>query len=192
MFFFKLTTFPNFFIFILISFILINSAQAQNTGGDDKQAKQIKNAAPVATVMYQEDCDCEIDPAKLKAEQEKLKAVKAATNSNEETTKTIDNSVTNSPSKTETPIATAVAPVSTDGKKPEDIYKSTCLACHSSGVANAPKLGDKAAWKKLVASGMDTMLDAVIKGKGIMPPKGGNPSLTKEELQSTIEWMISQ
>src|SRR5690606_26431468 len=46
--------------------------------------------------------------------------------------------------------APAAKPVAAAGKATshpagEKLYKSACIACHSTGVANAPKLGDKAA-----------------------------------------------
>jgi len=38
------------------------------------------------------------------------------------------------------------------------LYQKTCQACHATGVAGAPKLGDKEAWAPRIAQGMDTML----------------------------------
>ena len=76
-----------------------------------------------------------------------------------------------------------------DGKK---VYDSTCMACHASGVANAPKLGDKAAWAPRIKQGMDTLLQSALKGKGAMPPKGGNTSLSDADVRAAIEFMVSQ
>ena len=76
-----------------------------------------------------------------------------------------------------------------DGKK---VYDSTCTACHAAGVANAPKLGDKAAWAPRVKQGMDALVQSATKGKGAMPPKGGNTSLSDADLRAAIEYMVSQ
>jgi cytochrome c5 len=76
-----------------------------------------------------------------------------------------------------------------DGKK---VYDSTCTACHATGVANAPKLGDKAAWAPRIKQGMDALLQSALKGKGAMPPKGGNTALSDAELRAAIEFMVSQ
>jgi cytochrome c5 len=76
-----------------------------------------------------------------------------------------------------------------DGKK---VYDSTCTACHATGVANAPKLGDKAAWAPRIKQGVDTLLQSALKGKGAMPPKGGNASLSDADLRAAIEFMVSQ
>src|SRR5690606_1163398 len=50
------------------------------------------------------------------------------------------------------------------------VYKQVCAACHTAGVAGAPKLGDKAAWDTLAAKGLDALLASAINGKGAMPP----------------------
>lgn len=76
-----------------------------------------------------------------------------------------------------------------DGKK---VYDSVCTACHTAGVANAPKLGDKAAWAPRLKTGMDSLVQDALKGKGAMPPKGGNPSLSDAEVRAAVEFMVSQ
>ena len=76
-----------------------------------------------------------------------------------------------------------------DGKQ---VFDSTCTACHSTGVAGAPKLADKAAWAPRIKQGMDTLLQSALKGKGAMPPKGGNASLSDAEVRAAIEFMVSQ
>ena len=74
----------------------------------------------------------------------------------------------------------------------EVIYKETCQTCHATGIANAPKLDDKAAWEPRVANGLDGLLKTAINGMGAMPPRGGNPAISDEEMKSTILYMTSQ
>ena len=74
-----------------------------------------------------------------------------------------------------------------DGKK---IYDTKCFACHNTGVANSPKLGDKAAWEPRIATGMDAMLAVAIKGKGGMPPKGTCMDCSDEDLKAAIQYMV--
>lgn len=76
-------------------------------------------------------------------------------------------------------------------KTPETLYQGACLACHATGVANAPKLGDKAAWEPKAALGMNSLLQTAITGKGAMPPKGGS-AYSEDELRSVIEYMLSE
>jgi len=73
----------------------------------------------------------------------------------------------------------------------EDIVKETCAACHQAGVANAPKLGDKAAWAPRLKAGLDGLLASVVKGKGAMPPRAGT-SLSDAELAGAIVFMTNQ
>ena len=63
------------------------------------------------------------------------------------------------------------------------------MACHSSGVAGAPKFGDKAAWAPFVAQGMDNMVKIAISGKGAMPPRGGSTA-SDDEIRATVQYMV--
>jgi len=74
----------------------------------------------------------------------------------------------------------------------EEIVKAVCAACHVPGVANAPKIGDRAAWAPLVRQGLKSLLADSIKGKGAMPPRGGAPDLTDLELARAIVYMANQ
>ena|SRR5438046_59424 len=71
-----------------------------------------------------------------------------------------------------------------DGKA---IYDKSCGLCHNTGMAKAPKLGDKAALKGDVAA----MTASVIQGKGVMQPRGG-AKLTDEEVKASVEYMFAQ
>ncbi|MDZ5455929.1 c-type cytochrome [Azohydromonas lata] len=71
------------------------------------------------------------------------------------------------------------------------IYNQTCAMCHNPGLANSPKFGDKAAWEPRLAQGRDTLLQHALKGKGVMPAKGGNPKLTDEEVAAALDHMLA-
>lgn len=71
-------------------------------------------------------------------------------------------------------------------------YRTACMACHASGAAGAPKLGDKAAWKARIAQGMDTLVKHAVNGKGAMPPKGGRMDLTDAQIKSTVAYMVDE
>ena len=74
-----------------------------------------------------------------------------------------------------------------DGK---GTYQSACFACHGTGAAGAPKLGDKAAWKKRIAQGNKTLFDHAINGFKGMPAKGGNASLSDAAVKAAVDYMI--
>lgn len=90
------------------------------------------------------------------------------------------------------PVANAAA----DGGKGAELFKKTCAMCHQTGVAGAPKLGDKADWGPRIAQGKDTLYKHAIEGfngnKGAMPPKGGNPALQDDEIKTIVDFMVSK
>ena len=83
-----------------------------------------------------------------------------------------------------------------DSSKGESVYKKHCVACHGTGVAGSPKLGDKAAWSARISRGNDVLNQHAIKGykgeTGYMPPKGGFTALSDEEISQTVMYMVSQ
>ena len=87
------------------------------------------------------------------------------------------------------PAGTALATVDPG----EAVYNSLCLACHAGGIAGAPKLDDDAAWtERVTAKGLDGLVTTAVQGLGGMPPRGGNPTLTDEEIRQAIEYMLEQ
>jgi len=76
-----------------------------------------------------------------------------------------------------------------DGKA---IYEASCKACHAAGVANAPKLGDKAAWAPRIAQGDATLLKHATTGLKAMPPKGACATCSEDDLKAAIAYMTSQ
>jgi cytochrome c5 len=82
----------------------------------------------------------------------------------------------------------------TDGK---EIYDHLCTSCHTAGIAGAPKLGDKAMWGPRIKEGIDVLVKHAIDGYhgpdgNFMPPKGGNPALTDEQVTAAVHWIVDQ
>ena len=71
-------------------------------------------------------------------------------------------------------------------------FDGVCMACHGTGVAGAPKLGDKAAWAPRLKQGLDALHQAAIKGKNAMPPKGGNMALSDADVKAAVDYMAAQ
>jgi cytochrome c5 len=70
-------------------------------------------------------------------------------------------------------------------------YDTTCAACHGTGVAGAPKFGDKGAWAPRVAAGKPALYASARKGKGAMPPKGGNAALPDDAIKAAVDYMVA-
>jgi cytochrome c5 len=89
--------------------------------------------------------------------------------------------------------AAAAPPASRNGQQ---VYQTTCVACHDAGIAGAPKLGDKGQWAKHVAKGLDTLYASALNGvqgsAGAMPAKGGNPALSNAEVRAAVDYMVAR
>jgi cytochrome c5 len=88
------------------------------------------------------------------------------------------------------PPVAAAAPVAVKAGAGEALYKQACTACHVAGVAGAPKSGDKAAWAPRIKKGEEALVASALKGIGIMPPKGGNASLTEAQIRAAVAYQI--
>lgn len=75
------------------------------------------------------------------------------------------------------------------GQSGEEIYASVCMACHDTGAAGAPKRGDAAAWGPRMEKGMATLYDHAINGFMAMPAKGGNPSLSDQDVKNAVNYL---
>lgn len=75
------------------------------------------------------------------------------------------------------------------GKSGEEIYASVCMACHATGAAGAPKRGDAAAWEARMEKGMDILYTHAIEGFNAMPAKGGNPSLSDQDVKDAVNYL---
>lgn len=73
----------------------------------------------------------------------------------------------------------------------EEVYKGQCAACHSIGAAGAPKTGDAAAWAPRIKTGVDTMLNSALKGKGAMPPQSG-AAFSDYEIARAVVFLANQ
>ena len=74
----------------------------------------------------------------------------------------------------------------------EAVYTAICSACHTSGAAGAPKLGDASAWAPRIAQGYDTVVKHAIEGIRAMPAKGGNPDLDDVEVARAVVYMANK
>jgi cytochrome c5 len=88
--------------------------------------------------------------------------------------------------------ASAAAPAGGDLKKGEKIFGATCQGCHGAGVLGAPKIGDKAAWAPRVAKGQAKLYASALNGFNMMPPRGGNGSLSDGDVKAAVDYMVSK
>ena len=78
----------------------------------------------------------------------------------------------------------------TGPKSGDQVYNTSCSACHGSGVMGAPKMGDAGAWASRVAQGMDTLAEHAINGFKGMPAKGGCMACSDDEIKAAVDYMV--
>lgn len=76
-------------------------------------------------------------------------------------------------------------------KTGQQVFESTCTACHTAGVSGAPKFGDKSSWAPFIKQGYDDLVKNAIHGIGPMPPKGGNSTLDDFEVARAVVYMAN-
>jgi cytochrome c5 len=84
----------------------------------------------------------------------------------------------------------AAAPAEAGVVDGEQVYNTVCTACHAAGVAGAPQPGSDALKERLAGKGLDGLKSSVINGLNVMPPRGGRPDLTDEQIQAAIDFML--
>jgi cytochrome c5 len=73
-----------------------------------------------------------------------------------------------------------------------DIYGAVCAACHDTGAADAPLKGDEGVWADRLGQGLDTVVQHAIEGIGAMPARGGDTSLSDEEVRATVVYLLQE
>lgn len=96
------------------------------------------------------------------------------------------------PAVEETPAAEEVAAAPANDFDVEAAYNMSCMACHASGAAGAPMLGDEAAWNERLEKGMDAVMANVMNGVNAMPARGLCVTCSDEELHALVDYMVNQ
>lgn len=86
----------------------------------------------------------------------------------------------------------AAAQVAAGPRAGDAVYNAACMACHATGAAGAPKVGDKAAWAPRIGKGMSTLLKHSIDGFNAMPPRGMCMDCSDDEIKAAVEYMVNQ
>jgi len=77
----------------------------------------------------------------------------------------------------------------------EQVYSTTCIACHAAGVAGAPKFGDRGAWAPRLGQGLAVLHNHALEGfqgkSGVMPPKGGRVDLADKSITNAVDYMVN-
>lgn len=171
--------------------LYITKESGLDFGGAEKPKVEVAPAAkePVAKEAPVAKEEMKAEPATEEVAAPKAEVVKVAEVAKEEAPKAEPAKVVEKVVEAAAPVVTAAAPSAAEGKK---VYDTACFACHASGVANSPILGNKEAWAPRIAQGMDVLYATSINGKGAMPPKGGNLNLEDAKVKAAVDYMVSK
>jgi len=70
-----------------------------------------------------------------------------------------------------------------------DHYNRSCISCHASGAAKAPRSFVAAEWAPRMTKGVDQLVQSVKEGLNAMPPKGMCYDCTDADFKALIEYM---
>ena len=92
--------------------------------------------------------------------------------------------------------ATASGQQETGPADGESVYQTTCVICHSAGIAGSPVVGDVDNWAGRIEQGFETLVKHALEGytgsTGLMPAKGGNPALSDDAVTAAVQFMVDQ
>lgn len=144
-------------------------------GCESEQASQPQNTGGTST------------PAQSQATENNGETM-ADTASEKTTSETAETTTINTTTaQADTAAATEQAP-----RTGEQVYQQFCSTCHKTGVANAPKFADKAAWEPRIARGKDVLYQSAMNGVAgtAMTPKGSCMNCSDDELKAAVDYMV--
>lgn len=90
------------------------------------------------------------------------------------------------------PVGDSVASAGLPGSRSgEAVFQAVCINCHGAGLLGSPKFGDAGAWAPRIAKGYDTLVQHALAGFNAMPAKGGNTSLSDDEIRRAVAYMAN-
>ena len=86
----------------------------------------------------------------------------------------------------------AASVVMAEGRSGKEIYANNCIACHKTGAAGAPRVGNADSWGDRLDKDKETLYKNAINGIRAMPPMGTCTGCSKDEIRATVDYMLEQ
>ena len=154
-----------------------------------QEAKQETQEAAQAVASEVKNEAASAADATASAAQEAADKVEAAASKAEEAAKPKE--AAKPEEKAEAPAAEAKPAESAkvDGKA---VFEANCKACHGGLIPGAPAVGKKEDWAPRIKQGKDTLHKHALEGFNSMPAKGGNSSLSDDEVKAAVDYMANE
>ena len=150
-----------------------------------------KEVAPYGQVMAVDRVDAAADLARKNAPKAEEMVFEAAAPAAADDTATAAAATPEPDSADAASAETATAvPVAATDNAGEQLYNAQCMACHATGLLNAPKYGDAGAWAPRIAKGKDTLYTHAAKGFNQMPPQATN-GVTEDQIHAAVDYMVA-
>lgn len=176
--------------------LLFGCSQDEGTSGEQTPAKSVEKTEKTSKPVEQAEKAVEqvkqkatevAEQVEEKSQQVQQQAAQKVDEVKEQAAEQIDKVKQEASS-----MAKKVTGVTSSASNGSGVYTKNCASCHKLGMIGSPKTGDKAAWKPLISAGVPQLTQSVINGKGVMPARGGNSSLSDDEIQAAVEYMVEQ
>lgn len=82
--------------------------------------------------------------------------------------------------------------VAEDRATGREVFLQNCALCHVSGLGMAPRVDHIQEWESRLSAGRNALQASVLRGKGGMPPKGGNASISDSQAVAALDYMVSR
>ena len=82
--------------------------------------------------------------------------------------------------------------VADDRATGREVFLQNCALCHVSGLGMAPRIDNVLEWESRLSLGRGNLQLSVLRGKGGMPPKGGNASISDSQAIAALDYMVSR
>ncbi|MBF1270721.1 MAG: cytochrome c5 family protein [Neisseria sp.] len=154
-----------------------------------QEAKQETQEAAQAVASEVKNEAASAADATASAAQEAADKVEAAASKAEEAAKPKE--AAKPEEKAEAP-ATEAKPAESAKVDGKAVFEANCKACHGGLIPGAPAVGKKEDWAPRIKQGKDTLHKHALEGFNSMPAKGGNSSLSDDEVKAAVDYMANE
>lgn len=86
----------------------------------------------------------------------------------------------------------AAAMVAAGPMSGDEVYQSSCFACHGNGTLGAPIMGNVDQWASRIDQGLETLVKHAVEGFNAMPAMGSCAQCSEDDIAAAVEYMVAE